>query len=276
VALVHRVRVRHPHERVLTPRRDTVASRHTAPCPQARRGSRDPATNALAARDRKSTRLNSSHVAISYAVFCLKKKKSQNYTSRRRLVAPPRCFFLLLRHHPLPPLFPYTTLFRSCGSRSSRSCSSSARTGPHSETRHGCFPTHCALSAGSPRIARSRHERAGCSRSEEHTSELESRGHLVCRLLLEKKKKSKLHLTTPTRCSSPLFFFAPPPPPSPSPLSLHDALPILWLSFIAFVFVVRPNGSSLRDATRLLPDTLRLVRRLAADRAIPPRTRWLL
>src|SRR5439155_8399496 len=34
-------------------------------------------------RDRKSTRLNSSHVAISYAVFCLKKKKKQNSTSKR-------------------------------------------------------------------------------------------------------------------------------------------------------------------------------------------------
>src|SRR5690625_5717569 len=36
----------------------------------------------LAMRNRKSTRLNSSHVAISYAVFCLKKKKSQNVTIR--------------------------------------------------------------------------------------------------------------------------------------------------------------------------------------------------
>jgi len=49
----------------------------------------------------------------------------------------------------------------------------------------------------------------------------------------------------------------------------------LWLAFIAFVFVIRPDGTSRRDAMRLFPDTLRLVRRLAADRSIPRRTRWL-
>ena len=45
--------------------------------------------------DRKSTRLNSSHQAISYAVFCLKK------------------IFLMIRRPPRSTLFPYTTLFRS-------------------------------------------------------------------------------------------------------------------------------------------------------------------
>src|SRR2546426_3466258 len=39
------------------------------------------ATNAPSTKDRKSTRLNSSHLVISYAVFCLKKKKKQNYSS---------------------------------------------------------------------------------------------------------------------------------------------------------------------------------------------------
>lgn len=52
-------------------------------------------------------------------------------------------------------------------------------------------------------------------------------------------------------------------------------LVVVWLAFVAFVFIIRPDGSSLRDATRLLPDTLRLVRRLAADGTIPRRTRWL-
>ena len=46
--------------------------------------------------DRKSTRLNSSHITISYAVFCLKKK-----------------IFLMIRRPPRSTLFPYTTLFRS-------------------------------------------------------------------------------------------------------------------------------------------------------------------
>jgi uncharacterized membrane protein YkvA (DUF1232 family) len=53
----------------------------------------------------------------------------------------------------------------------------------------------------------------------------------------------------------------------------------LWLAFIAFVFVARPDDASLRDAVRLLPDTLRLIRRVAGDRTIPRRTRalvWLL
>ena len=53
----------------------------------------------------------------------------------------------------------------------------------------------------------------------------------------------------------------------------------LWLAFIAFVFVARPDDASLRDVVRLLPDTLRLIRRVAADRTIPRRTRalvWLL
>jgi uncharacterized membrane protein YkvA (DUF1232 family) len=48
-----------------------------------------------------------------------------------------------------------------------------------------------------------------------------------------------------------------------------------WLAFIAFVFIVRPDRTSVRDATRLLPDTLRLVRRIAADATLPRRTRWL-
>src|SRR5690625_3575285 len=68
-------------------------------------------------------------------------------------------------------------------------------------------------------------------RSEEHTSELQSRGHLVCRLLLEKKKKktkqsTSRHMPLSFRLLS-LSSCPLPPPPPPSPLSLHDALPIL-------------------------------------------------
>src|SRR5690554_3772448 len=63
--------------------------------------------------DRKSTRLNSSHVRISYAVFCLKKKKIHIYTYSH---SPRRCpifFFSMILHPPRSTLFPYTTLFRS-------------------------------------------------------------------------------------------------------------------------------------------------------------------
>src|SRR2546430_702142 len=55
--------------------------------------------------DRKSTRLNSSHSQISYAVFCLKKKIV--------LCVCLFIFFLMIRRPPRSTLFPYTTLFRS-------------------------------------------------------------------------------------------------------------------------------------------------------------------
>src|ERR1039458_6920950 len=77
-------------------------------------------------RDRKSTRLNSSHLGISYAVFCLKKKLDllPNTTvdvririgERPDVLAVPRgavYFFLMIRRPPRSTLFPYTTLFRS-------------------------------------------------------------------------------------------------------------------------------------------------------------------
>jgi uncharacterized membrane protein YkvA (DUF1232 family) len=48
----------------------------------------------------------------------------------------------------------------------------------------------------------------------------------------------------------------------------------MWLAFILWVWLVRPDDTSLSDATRLLPDTLRLVRRLSADRSLPQSTRW--
>src|SRR5690625_4739318 len=70
-------------------------------------------------RDRKSTRLNSSHVAISYAVFCLKKKKcggSLRRCTESLLWLSVIALVLLLsalQRPPLAALFPYTTLFRS-------------------------------------------------------------------------------------------------------------------------------------------------------------------
>src|SRR5712664_3685251 len=147
--------------------------------------------------DRKSTRLNSSHDQISYAVFCLKTKQG-GLVARAGLEAgdcgqtrPPLdgsasgrsrgpalhrlhprelshgrhflLFFLLIRRPPRSTLFPYTTLFRS-----------------HAARRRA------------RREARLRHpvEKLVALRSEEHTSELQSRSELVCRLLLEKKNKT--------------------------------------------------------------------------------------
>src|SRR3954467_1575155 len=65
--------------------------------------------------DRKSTRLNSSHTIISYAVFCLKKtpcvRRCRGHKSRPLPSYP--FFFLMIRRPPRSTLFPYTTLFRS-------------------------------------------------------------------------------------------------------------------------------------------------------------------
>src|SRR2546422_10310131 len=78
-------------------------------------------------------------------------------------------FFLMIRRPPRSTLFPYTTLFRS-RSRGRTRFAAARRSRPSSPAR-GCGSAAC---------------RAG-RRSEEHTSELQSRLHLVCRLLLEKK-----------------------------------------------------------------------------------------
>src|SRR3712207_8749862 len=84
-------------------------------------------------------------------------------------------FFLMMRRPPRSTLFPYTTLFRS----GRTGC---ARTGGPPPTPPG-FRSCPDCSAGT----RSR----GTARSEEHTSELQSRQYLVCRLLLEKKHTHK-------------------------------------------------------------------------------------
>src|SRR5687768_17942079 len=90
----------------------------------------------------------------------------------------------MIRRPPRSTLFPYTTLFRS---RASASSSSSRR--PPSRAPAGAWPfIHRESSWESPAATA---VSCGSGRSEEHTSELQSRLHLVCRLLLEKKKKKK-------------------------------------------------------------------------------------
>src|SRR2546429_2513809 len=84
----------------------------------------------------------------------------------------------MIRRPPRSTLFPYTTLFRSISSRRATTGgrgSASSTVCPRARSRASCARTRTG---------------AGCStRSEEHTSELQSRLHLVCRLLLEKKNK---------------------------------------------------------------------------------------
>src|SRR5437868_10592333 len=92
-------------------------------------------------------------------------------------------FFLMIRRPPRSTLFPYTTLFRSHGDRSIKGAAwkSLPKSRPPRENWEYCFRAW-ALSARPSWPGSS-------SRSEEHTSELQSRFDLVCRLLLEKKKK---------------------------------------------------------------------------------------
>jgi uncharacterized membrane protein YkvA (DUF1232 family) len=62
-------------------------------------------------------------------------------------------------------------------------------------------------------------------------------------------------------------------------LAIAAVLVGLWVVFVVFVFVVRPDSSTVRETVRLFPDALRLVKRLATDRTIPLRARvpvWLL
>src|SRR3712207_7607066 len=97
-----------------------------------------------------------------------------------------RCFLLMIRRPPRSTLFPYTTLFRSSrGSR--RSCRRGGRgLRRRRRTRRGRL---LGGRPGDPGAGRER-ERAVVARSEEHTSELQSRHYLVCRLLLEHKHKT--------------------------------------------------------------------------------------
>src|SRR3989449_1640715 len=88
-------------------------------------------------------------------------------------------FFLMIRRPPRSPLFPYPPLFRSPGyTRSSGVLY--ARDGRPPPLTWSCEPEAVAGPQCEPQPQ---------ARSEEHTSELQSRLHLVCRLLLEKKKK---------------------------------------------------------------------------------------
>src|SRR5256884_3655548 len=91
-------------------------------------------------------------------------------------------FFLMIRRPPRSTLFPYTTLFRSLGGRVPSAFL-------HQHPAAVAPRTPVSL----PRPQRRDQHHPG--RSEEHTSELQSRLHLVCRLLLEKKKKQRYSRT---------------------------------------------------------------------------------
>src|SRR3712207_9012814 len=91
----------------------------------------------------------------------------------------------MIRRPPRSTLFPYTTLFRSCDGRRSR------RDGVPRRTWR---LRRCARAR--PARGRRTAPPGPAGRSEEHTSELQSRQYLVCRLLLEKKKKTEKSVTS--------------------------------------------------------------------------------
>src|SRR2546426_2612030 len=97
-------------------------------------------------------------------------------------------FFLMIRRPPRSTLFPYTTLFRSLATVAS--------TGAGVDELAAALDGHYAYLQASGKLAERRRQRLAARtravlerRSEEHTSELQSPCNLVCRLLLEKKKK---------------------------------------------------------------------------------------
>src|SRR5438309_6277615 len=93
----------------------------------------------------------------------------------------------MLRRPPRSTLFPYTTLFRSPVPFANRTSTAP----PHPA------PVSRAPSAPARRAAATIVSSSGVLRSEEHTSELQSQFHLVCRLLLEKKKRKKKYHPCP-------------------------------------------------------------------------------
>src|SRR3712207_8823368 len=93
-------------------------------------------------------------------------------------------FFLMIRRPPRSTLFPYTTLFRSTNQYQPRATFSSLRFSGGAGTAGNPSPWVWNTFEGGRSLYSS------TSRSEEHTSELQSRQYLVCRLLLEKKKKT--------------------------------------------------------------------------------------
>src|SRR5687767_15718057 len=92
----------------------------------------------------------------------------------------------MIRRPPRSTLFPYTTLFRSSSQKPSTILPSGSSAIP---TQNLWVVSGCAVLA-----MRTTHDSDSLSvRSEEQTSELQSLAYLVCRLLLEKKKKKKIH-----------------------------------------------------------------------------------
>src|SRR2546429_1163437 len=124
--------------------------------------------------------------------------KKINFLNRIENILSSVFFFLMIRHPPRSPLFPYTTLFRSHAVPWPHGGGPVVRAQRHAGPRRGrtAAPSPAAQPAGVQPAARARRRSPAAApqprtgRSEEHTSELQSRLHVECRLLLEKKRES--------------------------------------------------------------------------------------
>src|SRR5471030_285011 len=177
--------IRRPPRSTLFPTRRS--SDLTAP-PSTRRGGKIPRARETRGRDedRKSTRLNSSHLGISYAAFCLKKKRTQHRSLPPAQIAsalPGRCIEARpvadhLRAQVQQPVLFFFYWYgdhRDLHSFPTRRSSDLVTISPQmrASIEKGLAATQAALSGAEQ-----------TQRSEEHTSELQSLRHLVCSLLL--------------------------------------------------------------------------------------------
>src|SRR2546430_6854506 len=94
----------------------------------------------------------------------------------------------MIRRPPRSTLFPYTTLFRSSIPLPPR------KTAQATSRRRLLEPSRSNCTLRRLHSWQTRTRRSQCTRSEEHTSELQSQSNLVCRLLLEKKKNNNNHI----------------------------------------------------------------------------------
>src|SRR5258708_1071008 len=132
----------------------------------------------------------------------------------------------MIRRPPRSTLFPYTTLFRSAKECLAMEYGKSRRSPFPPRMLSGFLCHDLSLPCDEPLIIISKTNFCQTNRSEEHTSELQSPDHLVCRLLLEKKKKSYPLSRTSISAVLTFFFFNDTATTEIYTLSLHDALPI--------------------------------------------------
>src|SRR5688572_32361836 len=101
----------------------------------------------------------------------------------------------MLRRPPSSTLFPYTTLFRSRRRQTRRPAQSAQGPGDWTGETHTLDSARDGRAGAADCLRKRGQPVPGAVRSEEHTSELQSQSNLVCRLLLEKKKKTYTHLS---------------------------------------------------------------------------------